>query len=75
VVPSSAPCPVWPRAFLYAGARSLLVTHCAVDSNAATRLTTSTFDILKAKPSLCRAKALRRAMLAYLNDPSDPMNA
>ena len=51
------------------------VTHWAVDSNAATRLTASTFDILKADPSLGRAEALRRAMLAYLNDPSDPMNA
>jgi CHAT domain-containing protein len=49
--------------------------HWAVDSNAATRLTTSTFDILKADPSLGRAEALRRAMLAYLNDPSGPMNA
>ena len=28
------------RAFLYAGARSLLVSHWAVDSKAATRLTT-----------------------------------
>jgi CHAT domain-containing protein len=63
------------RAFFYAGARSLLVTHWAVNSNAATRLTTSTFDILKANPSIGRAEALRRAMLAYLNDPSDPMNA
>jgi CHAT domain-containing protein/Tfp pilus assembly protein PilF len=63
------------RAFFYAGARSLLVTHWAVNSKAATRLTTSTFDILKADPSLGRAEALRRAMLAYLNDPSDPMNA
>jgi CHAT domain-containing protein len=63
------------RAFFYAGARSLLVTHWAVNSNAATRLTTSTFDLLKANPSLGRAEALRRAMLAYLNDPSDPMNA
>jgi CHAT domain-containing protein/Tfp pilus assembly protein PilF len=63
------------RAFFYAGARSLLVTHWAVNSNAATRLTTTTFDILKSDPSLGRAEALRRAMLAYLNDPSDPMNA
>jgi CHAT domain-containing protein len=63
------------RAFFYAGARSLLVTHWAVNSDAATRLTTSTFGILKSDPALGRAEALRRAMLAYLNDPSDPMNA
>ena len=63
------------RAFFYAGARALLVSHWAVDSAAATRLTTSTFDILKADPKLGRAEALRRAMLAYLNDGSDAINA
>jgi CHAT domain-containing protein len=63
------------RAFFYAGARALLVTHWAVDSNAATRLTTATFDIMKNDPMLGRAEALRRAMLAYINDSSDPRNA
>ena len=63
------------RAFFYAGARALLVSHWAVESNAATRLTISTFDILKTEPELGRAEALRRAMLAYLDDPSDPRNA
>jgi tetratricopeptide (TPR) repeat protein/CHAT domain-containing protein len=63
------------RAFFYAGARALLVSHWAVSSDAATRLTTSTFDILKANPTIGRAEALRRAELAYLNDTSDPRNA
>jgi CHAT domain-containing protein/tetratricopeptide (TPR) repeat protein len=63
------------RAFFYAGARALLVSHWAIESEAATRLTTSTFDLLKADPTLGRAEALRRAMLAYLNDTSDPQNA
>ena len=63
------------RAFFYAGTRALLVSHWAVASNAATRLTTSTFDILKADPNLGRSEALRRAMLAYMNDTSDPLNA
>ena len=63
------------RAFFYAGARSLLVTHWAVDSAAATRLTISTFDLLKADPKLGRAEALRRAMLAYLDDASSARNA
>jgi CHAT domain-containing protein len=63
------------RAFFYAGARALLVSHWAVDSNAAMRLTTSTFDIMKSEPKLGRAEALRRAMLAYLDDTSDPRNA
>jgi len=63
------------RAFFYAGARALLVSHWAVDSNAAMRLTTSTFDIMKSDPSLGRAEALRRAMLGYITDTSDPRNA
>jgi CHAT domain-containing protein len=63
------------RSFFYAGARALLVSHWSVDSEAATRLTTSTFDRLKADPGLGRAEALRQAMLAYLNDTSSPRNA
>jgi CHAT domain-containing protein len=63
------------RAFFYAGARALLVSHWAVDSNAAMRLTTSTFDVMKSDPSAGRAEALRRAMLAYMGDASDPRNA
>ena len=38
-------------------------------------LTTSTFDILKSNPKLGRAEALRRAMLAYMNDTTDPLSA
>jgi CHAT domain-containing protein len=63
------------RAFFYAGARALLVSHWAVDSAAATRLTTASFDILKSEPSLGRAEALRRAMLAYMHDRSSAQNA
>ncbi len=63
------------RSFFYAGARALLVSHWAVDSAAATRLTTSTFEILKSDPSLGRAEALRQAMLGYLNDRISPLNA
>ncbi len=63
------------RSFFYAGARALLVSHWAVASEAATRLTISTFDRLKADPKLGRAEALRQAMLAYLDDPSLSRNA
>ena len=63
------------RAFFYAGSRSLLVSHWAVASDAATRLTTTTFDLIKSDPRIGRAEALRRAMLAYLDDTSAPMNA
>jgi CHAT domain-containing protein len=63
------------RAFFYAGAQALLVSHWAVETNAAMRLTTATFDNLKADPKLGRAEALRRAMLAYINDTSNPRYA
>jgi CHAT domain-containing protein len=38
-------------------------------------LTTATFDNLQRDPALGRAEALRRAMLAYIEDSSDPRNA
>jgi CHAT domain-containing protein len=63
------------RAFFYAGARALLVSHWAVDSAAATRLTTATFEKLKANPKTGRAEALRQAMLDFLNDTSEERNA
>jgi CHAT domain-containing protein/tetratricopeptide (TPR) repeat protein len=62
------------RAFFYAGARALLVSHWAVDSQAAARLATETFGTLKSDPTIGRAEALRRAMLAFLNDPSEERN-
>ncbi|MGY4432981.1 CHAT domain-containing protein [Bradyrhizobium sp. F1.13.1] len=63
------------RSFFYAGARALLVSHWAVDSEAATRLTTMTFELLKNEPKMGRAEALRRAMLTYVDDTSSPRNA
>ena len=63
------------RSFFYAGARALLVSHWAVDSEAATKLTIATFDRLKSDPKIGRAEALRQAMLSYLNDASSPKNA
>ena len=63
------------RAFFYAGARALLVSHWAVASDAATRLTTSAFAILTADPTLGRAEAMRRAMLSFLDDKSSTENA
>ncbi len=34
-----------------------------------------TFDTLKAQPKLGRAEAMRRAMLAFADDASEPANA
>jgi CHAT domain-containing protein/Tfp pilus assembly protein PilF len=63
------------RAFFYAGTRALLVSHWAVESDAATALTTSIFSIMQSDPRVGRAEALRRAMLAYMNDNSDSRKA
>jgi CHAT domain-containing protein len=56
------------RAFLYAGARSLLVSHWRVNSQAAVMLTTRMFDALRAEASIRRAEALRLSMSAMLDD-------
>ncbi len=63
------------RAFFYAGARALLVSHWKVVSDAATRLTTSAFNAIAIDPKIGRAEALRRSMLAYMNDASAAQNA
>ncbi len=55
------------RAFLYAGARSLLVSHWAVRDDVAARLTVDTVRRTRAGDS--RPQALRRAMLALIDDP------
>jgi CHAT domain-containing protein len=61
------------KAFFYAGARSLLVSHWPVDSAATVKLTTSAFRILEKAPAIGRAEAFRRAMLAMVDgaDKSD----
>ena len=52
------------KAFFYAGARSLLVSHWPVETNTAAKLTTRMFDELKADPGIGRSEALRRSMMA-----------
>jgi len=51
------------RGFFYAGSRSLLVTHWAVESESAMMLTTKTFAAYTSDPGIRRAEALRQAML------------
>lgn len=63
------------QAFLYAQARALLVSHWAVDTNAAVRLMTSTFARMSNDPTIGRARGLQQAMIEmaksseYLNRP------
>lgn len=60
------------RAFFYAGARTLLVSHWPVRDDAAARLTSQTFVTQQNDPSLGKADAFRRSILDLLNDESDP---
>lgn len=59
------------RAFFYAGARALLVSHWPVNSSAAVRLTTGTFAALKQEPAAGRAEALRRSIMSYVSSGAE----
>ena len=59
------------KGFFYAGARSILVSHWSVSSEATVKLITSTFAELQKDPAIGRAEALRRAEMAML-DPDNP---
>jgi CHAT domain-containing protein len=55
------------RAFFYAGARTLLVSHWAVDSQATVSLVTKAFDEIKDDDRIGRGEALRRSMLSLIS--------
>jgi CHAT domain-containing protein/Tfp pilus assembly protein PilF len=58
------------RAFFYAGGRSLLVSHWRVNSDSTVVLMTGAFSAIAADPTLSHGEALRKSMLAIINDPS-----
>jgi CHAT domain-containing protein len=60
------------RAFFYAGARTLLVSHWPVRDDVAARLTTRLFATLRETPGLAKAQAHRRAALELIDDARDP---
>jgi CHAT domain-containing protein len=62
------------RAFFYAGARALLVSHWPVYSDAAVRLTTKAFAEIEVDTTLTRAEAMRRSMVALIYDPTEEDN-
>ena len=54
------------RAFLYAGARSLVVSHWPVADDATAKLMTALFAVAKDEPNLSHAEAMQKAMLSLI---------
>ena len=54
------------KAFFYAGARALLVSHWSVNSEAAVAITTGMLGEMASDSGIGRAEALRRSMLAMM---------
>jgi CHAT domain-containing protein/tetratricopeptide (TPR) repeat protein len=62
------------RAFIYAQARALLVSHWEVDSDATVKLVTGAMRRLAADKAMGRAEAMRQSMLALI-DKGEPHQA
>jgi CHAT domain-containing protein len=56
------------RAFFYAGARSLVVSHCEVDSAATVKLMTEMFQGAARDPKLSHAEVLQQSMLSMIDN-------
>ena len=63
------------RAFFYAGARAILVSHWPVYSDAAASLITNTFDAMGRNATAGRAQALRAAITRLMDDESSEDNS
>jgi CHAT domain-containing protein len=70
--PGAEPLSGLARAFFYAGARSLLVSHWEVPSLSAVPLLVGIFEAKRNNAALSNAGALRQSMLAQLNDTRNP---
>ena len=62
------------RAFIYAQARALLVSHWEVNSDATVKLITGAMSRLAANKAMGRAEAMRQSMLALI-DKGEPREA
>lgn len=62
------------RAFFYAGARTLLVSHWPVYSDAAVQILDHAFAELRQNQTIGRSEALRRAIVALMEDPRQEDN-
>jgi CHAT domain-containing protein len=63
------------RAFFYAGARSLVVSHWEVDSEATVQLMTGTFEAAARDPKLSHAEALQQSMLSIVDNATSDEDA
>jgi CHAT domain-containing protein len=63
------------RAFFYAGARSLVVSHWSVSDEATARLMIGTFRASARDPKLSHAEALRQSMLAMIDGAKSDADA
>lgn len=63
------------RSFFYAGARSMLVSHWPVASQAAVKLTTVALGEMQRDSSIGKAEALRRSMAALIASKDDAISA
>ena len=70
--PGAEPLSGLAQAFMYAGARALMVSHWPVESKSAVRLMTDLFAIRSHTPEMRAADAHREAVLAILDDPGHP---
>ena len=59
------------RAFIYAGARAVLVTHWEINSAAAVALTTYAFKAIQDEPAISQAEAMRRSMQQLIAKAAD----
>ena len=77
ISPGLKRCPGWPALFSSSGAKSLLVSHWPVYSDAATLLTTKAFKYIEdgqnAGQPVGRAQALRLAMLSLIENSNNEL--
>lgn len=63
------------RAFIFAGARSLLVSHWSVESTSAVKLTTGMFDAISQNERFGRSEALQKSMVQLMADKVRPYHS